>query len=193
MRLTCWPLIDALNTAKRVLLAGAGGGFDVYSALPLYFALETEGKDVSLANLSFASLPRDEASRVSPACVRVTADTPHSQAYFPELHLSSWFRHRHGQEVPVYCFPRTGVVPLRAAYRRLHELLGLDAVVLVDGGTDSLMRGDEFGLGTPAEDSTSLAAVASSEIPNQYLACIGFGVDTFHGVCHAEFWSPWRR
>jgi hypothetical protein len=51
-----------------------------------------------------------------------------------------------------------GVRPLRAAYAKLAEHLDLDAVVLVDGGTDILMRGDEAGLGTPADDMTSLAA-----------------------------------
>lgn len=33
--------------------------------------------------------------------------------------------------------------------------------VLVDGGTDILMRGDEAELGTPTEDATSLAAVST--------------------------------
>jgi hypothetical protein len=187
VQLKSWPLIESLENARSVLLAGAGGGFDVYSALPLYFALKQEGKEVNLANLSFATLPQGEAALVSPACVRVTADTPHSESFFPEFHLSSWFRARHGAEVPVFCFARTGVAPLRAAYRRLRELLTLDAVVLVDGGTDSLMRGDEYGLGTPVEDATSLAAVHSSGISEQYLVCIGFGVDTFHEVCHAQF------
>ncbi len=187
MQLRSWPLFDALEQAQAVLIAGAGGGFDVYSGLPLYFALKESGKDVHLANLSFASLPPDEELRVSPKCVRITADTPYSPTYFPEHQLAAWFRLRHQMEVPVYSFPQTGVVPLVAAYRKLHELLALDAVVLVDGGTDSLMRGDEVGLGTPVEDATSMAAVARSGIPHQYLACIGFGVDTYHGVCHSQF------
>lgn len=187
MQLGSWPLIDALADSQSVLLAGAGGGFDVYSGLPLYFALRGLGKNVHLANLSFASLPQDKALRVSPKCVRVTADTPYSQTYFPEYQLALWFRQRHQLELPVYSFPQTGVVPLVAAYRKLHEMLALDAVVLVDGGTDSLMRGDEAGLGTPAEDVTSMAAVVESGIPRQYLVCIGFGVDTYHGVCHSHF------
>jgi hypothetical protein len=156
MQLRSWPLIDALADSQSVLLAGAGGGFDVYSGLPLYFALRQLGKNVHLANLSFASLPEAETLRVSPKCVRVTADTPYSQTYFPEYQLALWFRQRHQLELPVYCFPQTGVVPLLAAYQRLYEILALDAVVLVDGGTDSLMRGDEAGLGTPAEDVTSM-------------------------------------
>jgi hypothetical protein len=51
------------------------------------------------------------------------------------------------------------VQPVRAAYRKLVELLGIDAIVLVDGGTDILMHGDEAGLGTPEEDMASLGAL----------------------------------
>jgi hypothetical protein len=55
----------------------------------------------------------------------------------------------------------------------------------VDGGTDILMRGDEAGLGTPEEDMASLAAVAGlSGIPERLVACLGFGVDAYHGVSH---------
>jgi len=48
------------------------------------------------------------------------------------------------------------------------------------------MRGDEEGLGTPEEDMTSLAAVSKLEGIDSFVASIGFGVDTFHGVCHAH-------
>lgn len=68
------------------------------------------------------------------------------------------------------------------------ELGGVDAVVLIDGGTDSLMRGDECGLGTPEEDSVSLYAVNRLDtVATKLLVCVEFGVDTFHGVCHAHF------
>jgi hypothetical protein len=51
------PLLDQLQRAERVLIAGAGGGFDVFSGLPLFFALRDAGKAVFLANLSFSFLP----------------------------------------------------------------------------------------------------------------------------------------
>ncbi|HAB16258.1 MAG TPA: hypothetical protein DCE44_07395, partial [Verrucomicrobiales bacterium] len=61
------------------------------------------------------------------------------------------------------------------------------AVVLIDGGTDILLRGDESGLGTPQEDMASLAAVSElRDIPERLVVSIGFGVDAFHGVCHAH-------
>jgi hypothetical protein len=82
---------------------------------------------------------------------------------------------------------KVGVRPLGRAYQSLREALELDAIVLVDGGTDILMFGDEAGLGTPQEDMTSLAAVSCTEVWVRMVACIGFGVDTYHGVCHAHF------
>jgi hypothetical protein len=33
----------------------------------------------------------------------------------------------------------------------------------------------------------SLAAVAATNVPARIVACVGFGVDTYHGVCHANW------
>lgn len=41
----------------------------------------------------------------------------------------------------------------------------IDCVILVDGGTDSLMRGDEVELGTPTEDMSSIAAIHQLKVP----------------------------
>lgn len=180
------PFLDAVEPARNILIAGIGGGFDVFSGLPLYFGLQADGKQVHLANLSFSALPHDPAARLAPALLRVTADTDLVTSYFPEQYLAQWFRAR-GQDVPIYCFERTGVRPLLQAYRALVAHLGVDTVILVDGGTDSLMRGDEAGLGTPQEDIASITAAHELDIPNKLLVCLGFGVDHFHGVCHAHF------
>ena len=50
------PLLAALAPARRVLIAGAGGGFDVYAGLPLALALWHAGVQVHLASLSFSQL-----------------------------------------------------------------------------------------------------------------------------------------
>src|SRR4029453_814995 len=70
--------------------------------------------------------------------------------------------------------------------RHLVEELDIDAIVLVDGGSDILMRGDEAGLGTPVEDMTSLAAVAGIDLPIKLVTCLGFGIDAYHGVNHVQ-------
>lgn len=33
----------------------------------------------------------------------------------------------------------------------------------------------------------SLAAVAAMNVPTRIVACVGFGVDSYHGVCHANW------
>lgn len=179
-------LFAELQAAKRVLIAGAGGGFDVYAGLPLYAALRRRGHEVFLGNLSFTHLASVQGRRLTPACVEVEPETPGPEGYFPERSLARFLARRQ-LGTRVFAFEKRGVVPVRAAYASLVEELDLDAIVLVDGGTDILMRGDEQGLGTPTEDMTSLAAVRGLEVAHKAVCCIGFGIDAFHGVRHTQF------
>ncbi len=180
------PLFDRLAACRRVIVAGAGGGFDVFAGLPLYLALRRAGKEVHLANLTFTYLGGTDARWLAPHLAEVTADTCGEDGYFPEKRLAEWLR-AGGEPAPVYALEKVGVAPLRAAWQALVARVEPDAVVLIDGGTDILMRGDEAGLGTPAEDMVSLAAVSRIEIAERLVVCLGFGIDSFHGVCHAHF------
>jgi hypothetical protein len=182
------PFFAELEGARRILLAGAGGGFDLFCGLPLYHGLCDSGKEVFLANLSFTRLDQVGGRRWTPALVEVDADTPGPTYinYFPEGYLCQWYR-QVSQEVSVYCLERTGVVPLVEAYQFLVKHLQVDTVILVDGGTDSLMRGDEFDLGTPHEDIASIAAVDELQLDRKLMVCLGFGIDHYHGICHAHF------
>jgi hypothetical protein len=177
------PLLQRLRKTRSVLVAGAGGGFDVYAGLPLYFHLRNAGKQVHLANLSFTNLAEVRRKRIGPHLVEVSADSEGPAEYFPERALARWFR-AHGERIPIFCFDRVGCRPLAQAYRELLGRLQLDAIVLIDGGTDILIRGDEAGLGTPQEDITSLAAVTELDVPEKIVVCVGFGVE--RGVCHAH-------
>src|SRR5947209_1449165 len=135
MRCLHLPFFAELEDARTVLLAGAGGGFDVFCGLPLYFGLREAGKQVHLANLSFSHLEAASGRHLAPAALEVTADSVVTAGYFPEYHLCRWFRSR-GEDVPVYCFDRTGVQPLLDAYRAVVADLQPDTIILVDGGTD---------------------------------------------------------
>ncbi|MEV6395830.1 DUF1152 domain-containing protein [Streptomyces sp. NPDC051907] len=178
------PFFSRLESAERILIAGAGGGFDVYAGLPAALSLLHQGKEVHLANLTFSAiegLPIDDW--LAPDVAVVTPQTALHQPYFPERTLAQWLE-LHGYRSTVHAFARVGVQPLRAAYRALIERYEIDAVVLVDGGTDILMRGDESGLGTPEEDLTSVAALHGIDGPQRLVLSLGFGVDAYHGVSH---------
>ena len=187
-------IFDILSPAKTVLIAGCGGGYDVLSGLPLYFALRRQEKTVLLSNLSFTNLDTKtpKGGRYCEMCVKVTHDMKskvEDSRYFPEVYLSRWFWEKFQEDVPVYAFWREiGVHQMSKAYKKICSEHNVDAIVLVDGGTDSLMFGFEERMGTPTEDQTSIAAINSiSSVPIKLLACIGFGVDTFHGVSHGLF------
>lgn len=171
---------------KRVLVAGAGGGFDIFAGVPLALALQAAGAEVVLANLSFTYLGGTDAPMIFPYTYRVEADAEGEPNYFPERVLAEWLQSRQIQ-IPLYAFDKVGVQPIRAAYRHLIKAHNIEAIVLTDGGTDLLMRGDESGLGTPHEDIVSLTAMHKISEVAKFAVCIGFGIDTFHGVCHAHF------
>jgi hypothetical protein len=180
------PFFEKLAQSKTILLAGAGGGFDVFSGLPLYQWLRSSGKVVHLANLSSGALSFCDADSPCAGVWQITAKTA-AEAYFPEMYLSSWLSERFG-DTPIYAIEPAGARLVTTAYRWLAKTLQPDAIVLVDGGTDSLMRGDEAGLGTPEGDAVSLLAASTlKEVPQRFLVCLGFGVDAHHGICHGQF------
>lgn len=105
--------------------------------------------------------------------------------YFPEFYLSEWFKVNQSQEVVVWCFQKTGAFPLTENYHALAGQLSLDGILLVDGGVDSLMRGDEAEKGTVVEDATSLFAVNElASIKQRFLVCTGLGAERDISYAH---------
>lgn len=179
------PFLQRLDSARQVLIAGVGGGFDVYAGIPIATYLWGRGCSVSFANLSFSNLWDCGGERIDPNTWLIDANSK-ELPYFPEKWLAEWLRRR-SCEAPVYAFAKTGVEPLRAAYQALLGRHAVDLVVLVDGGTDSLIFGDEPGLGTVVEDAVSVIAACDVAGDRTLLAALGFGVDHFHGVSHHSF------
>ena len=182
------PIFEELEESNNILLAGAGGGFDIFSGIPIYYSLKEQGKKVTITNFSFTWLSKTTSKEVYPYCYQIENSDQSLTigGYFPEKYLKQWFT-KEGEDVNIYGFEKIGVNPLKNAYKYLIEKHEIDTIILIDGGTDSLMFGDEEGLGTPQEDMCSMAAVYQSGIKKQYLISVGFGVDHFHGVSHYRF------
>jgi hypothetical protein len=183
------PILDQLDNSRSILIAGAGGGFDVFAGLPVCFALREMGKTVYLANYSFTELTilsviAQPEVMIDGLLVGTKGDVIHPFPYYPEGYLAEWFRKTRGEDVTVWMFARTGVQSLHRAYRALVSRLNIDAILLVDGGVDSIMRGDEQAPGTLVEDSITLAAIEKLDVPVKLLACLGFGAEVEEGVCH---------
>jgi hypothetical protein len=183
------PILDRLADSQSILIAGAGGGFDVFAGLPIYFTLRALGKTVHLANYSFTEFGllkviAEPEVLIETLLVGARGAVKVNFMYYPEGYLAQWFRDVRGENVTVWMFAKTGAVPLAMCYETLVKQLGIDAIILVDGGVDSLMRGDEMGAGTLLEDSLTLAAVDAVNVPVKILACVGFGTEVEEAVCH---------
>ncbi|MEO0562821.1 MAG: DUF1152 domain-containing protein, partial [Chloroflexota bacterium] len=180
------PILDHLDGHQNVLIAGMGGGFDVFAGLPLYFTLRDHGLDAHLASLSFADIAGYfDGEQLTDTLVGVDVDVDRDFDYFPEYGLAQWFMDELNEFIPIWCFHKTGARPLIKNYRRLFEELEIDAIVLVDGGVDSLMRGDEQQPGTIFEDTLSLLAVNTlKQVKTRIVACIGLGAEFEVGYAH---------
>ncbi len=173
------PIYDQLDSCENLLIAGMGGGFDVFCGLPIYFEMKARGKTVHLANLSFLDAwAVVDKINLTLTCNGITAYSQGSVDYFPEGYLSRYFREIYNEEVVIWQFERKGTVQLIRDYQTLTQHLSIDGIVLVDGGVDSLIQGDESDLGTPLEDFASLYAVSQLDsIPLRMIACVGFGAE----------------
>eukprot|EP00928_Gymnodinium_smaydae_P046127 TRINITY_DN30729_c0_g1_i1.p1 TRINITY_DN30729_c0_g1~~TRINITY_DN30729_c0_g1_i1.p1 ORF type:complete len:539 (+),score=89.14 TRINITY_DN30729_c0_g1_i1:46-1662(+) len=185
-------LWQKLESCQSVLLAGCGGGYDVYQALPLYFNLRAMGKSVHLASLTFSETHAMRgAAQPIHGLFEVTADTSYPNDYCPEGHLASYLKQRHGIETAVFTIGvglDQGYAIVQAAYQHLADSLRIDGVLVVDGGSDSLMAGDEEQLATIEEDHISLLAahdIQREELSLRALVVLGLGVDRFHGCSDA--------
>jgi hypothetical protein len=158
-------------------------------AVPLWQALREAGIEVHFASLSFSylnGLDGAEQDREVPNLYAVGARAATERAYCPEAHLARFLDGRvAGSHHVIWSFDKTGVRPLAAAYRALVTRLGIDSIVLIDGGIDALLRGDETSLGTPSEDLASLAAATQLDVP-VLLACVGMTAELRDGIAHAQ-------
>jgi hypothetical protein len=180
---------------RTVMLCGCGGGFDFVHSLTLYPELRRLGKTVIIGSYSFGD-PREISGGIDVfseggtlARLVTAASIPHGY-YGPEVHVCSFLDERHPSSAPHFAYAyyaRAFSVPLLTRfYRQLVETHSVDAIVLVDGGSDSIMSGDEEGLGDPIEDAVSVTTVASlSGLKAKVLITIGLGTDRFNHVSDA--------
>ncbi len=186
------PILDLIKDSKNILIMGIGGGFDIFCGLPICF--ELANKNIILANYStnvldpekFNQLKTDQVNSLHgvPYVKAVTGTVTSKSTNFPEGYLTEWFEKYYKKSRPVWMFFKTGVRPLKKALSELIDVSKIDAVILVDGGVDSLMQGNEKESGTCLEDSVVLAAFSEINVPVKILACLGFGTEIEDKIDH---------
>jgi hypothetical protein len=83
------PFFSRLEKSTRILVAGCGGGFDVFAGVPIAQHLLAIGKSVVFANFSFSNLWLCGGERITPTMWRVD-QASNEMPYFPEKWLAEW-------------------------------------------------------------------------------------------------------
>jgi hypothetical protein len=174
---------------QRVIIAGCGGGYDIFGGLPLYYQLHTHAK-IILTNWSFTSINTllKYSIEVAPALFKVEYDPLWdsiiigNDVYFPEWHLSKQIN----QPIFAIADPES-INQIIEAYRYLINVNSLiSSIYLVDGGCDVILSGVEKELATPVEDMMHLIAIQSLPISNKYVQIIGANADMGDGVIQSD-------
>lgn len=135
-----------LSTANNVLLLGLGNN-DILSGLPIYYNLIKEGKKVHLANITNTEL-RSLNEHTDPIILDtnvlgVTSTIKFPSSNFVEGYLSQFFKASLNQDVIVWMLNKMSVQETKVALTRLMTHLNIDCIMLIDGGVDSMMQGNE--------------------------------------------------
>lgn len=176
---------------KKVWIMGCGGGYDIFTGLPIYFELEKQGIEVILGNFS---LTKDEliqkGEKIEENCYLVTKEyrLDGDISYFPEYYLMKQLQR------PIYTIYHQGNLgDLEKTYKKIIEKEKVKVVILVDGGCDSLMFGKEKELATPVEDMMNIFVVSQLNLNNiiseSYLLCLGLTADCHHGITLDDIWK----
>lgn len=150
-----------LDQAKRVMVVGLGGGFDVFGALPLVYGMD---KEFILVNSSMSDSYHYIESTVK----------QYPEGLIPE----------HKKIIAKYTVGRYGAQALRRAYEAIMLRHDVDGVLGIDGGVDCLCRGDEENPGTILEDFNALCALQHLDAKALVLCCVGFGTETEESLNH---------
>lgn len=177
-----------------VFLTGCGGGFDFVHGLCLIPELKRLNKEIIIGSYSFGDPNEIHAEKVNfnkPITVKkVFASSKCSQSYCPEVAICAYLDQEFPDSSPhsIYAYYARDftVIDLQALHNFFISTHSINCVILIDGGSDSLMKGNESGLGDPIEDSVSIASVSALQVPLKLLLTIGLGTDRYNCVSDAS-------
>ena len=118
------------------------------------------------------------------------------RGYFPEIHFTNYLVQKYGPDhgniiygIEANSGDHSSNIEFYSDIITKHSI---DMIITIDGGSDSLMRGDEHGIATVYEDWLSLITISDlmDKFTNQIiygdLLVVGIGVDRFHGASDAS-------
>lgn len=170
---------------KNILIIGCGGGYDIFCGLVLYFDLIKDNR-ITLSSFSFTNCELlEKCETLTSHCYKVNADLniAEKDVYFPEYKLSQSINEL------IYAIPTSVDLDIyEDAVRCIVKHHQIDTIIVVDGGCDSLLFGQEEQLATPVEDMMTIyiinKLIKGNHIHQTYVTCLGTTVEL---IDHMDF------
>ena len=175
---------ELASRARKALVIGIGGGGDVIGCVPTASFLTLLGVEVLLGGLTWERRvvdpkpgPRriEELENVRRICKGVALANASTRIAGGERLTESVASEVLGEEVLLLDI-NGGVRGTTEALESAVQKLGIDLVVGIDVGGDSLARGDEQGVQSPLADGIMIASLAKLSV-DTVLGVIGYGSD----------------
>lgn len=195
----------SLKKGSTVLISGCGGGFDIVAGIPLALELEKMGHKIIFSSYSFTRLNEVENALTFPNGIKLVDANSTLQRlkfennvyftedesipvdeYFPEKYMCEWYKNQ-GKPKKIFCYNDISIHKLTRFFNALNKKYKIDCHIVMDGGADGILRGDEFELGSPLLDTVSIMASDLCTIENKIYALSAFGSEGVNNdVSHAE-------
>lgn len=175
---------------KKTLIVGMGGGYDIYSCLPWYLNLSDEEKNLcTLANYSFTDDLYRYEKYDNEWIVEINEKikrTTKNKDYFPEHCLAI------SLQKPIYAIRLIPNPILETEIEKFIVKHDIRQIILVDGGVDAMIYGDEKEVGSPLEDTQMIISTTNlskkHNIPCK-LICNALYVDDVSPETFLQHWN----
>jgi len=177
---TCYSKIQSMFKARKAMLVGMGGGGDIVSALAVGELLKKHGVDYVVGGVVWERFRRDpkpgprsieEIENAKPIndCLAWVKGAKIDKLKPIVAEVAEIAGNAVGVDIT------KGVESLAKSLKEFAESEGIDIVIGVDAGGDSLAKGGEKNLVSPLCDAIMIAAL--NKLENSLIAVVGFGSD----------------
>jgi len=161
------------------------------ASIPIFSSLKKLGKKVHLATFSSADINAireyTEPVILDNIIFGVTAVVKTTAANYQEGQTALWIKQTFNEDVPVWMISKADPKPLSESFKRMVHHLGIDAIIVVDSGINSIVTGLETDCPKSIIDSTvGLFAIRDLEVPVKMLFTIGMNPEMEGQLCYFE-------
>lgn len=167
------------SSGQNVLLVSAGGGFDIFASLPIFYALNHYGFNVDF--LSYSNTTISEASNYTStedfgySIFSIGNEIKNNSSNFPELYVNNFLKEGFEFEKSIYIINRKQTIEnVITAYENLVKILNVNSIIVCGFGQKTICFGNEETDTDTINHIMNIAAISKIQNVSKAICNIGF-------------------